>query len=230
MDKTVNAVCITADIIGSRRIGKETELEAVAEQLNYMYKDRCITPFSRRMGDEMFGVLKRYSDGYRVLKDLLMISNGKDIPLYAGAGLGALTNPARHPHEVNGPAVWNAADAIKLLKDGDAAVKYFQNDRSTFKYLFYAGDADVPCRLLNYLCTFIFERIEKRTAKQTEIIAELEKHPHLTLEEIGTRVGYQINAASNVSKALARGEYHFIQGAEKEIEQLLDTLQNAKQV
>ena len=227
----INAVCITADVIGSRKNGKEAGLDDMVSWLNEKYGRQSIIPFTKRNGDEIFGILADFSDAYYGLKDLLMLSNQKNIPLYVGVGLGAVNKQhVDNPHTVNGTAIWNAADALKLVKENASTVKYFRNDGATFRYFLCAGNNDVPYKLLNYMVTFLFEKIGKRTEKQTKAVDVAEQFPVLTHEEIGKKLGYEKNAASSVGKVLLRAEYNFVHETELEIIKLLDQLQMAKQV
>lgn len=223
----VQAVCIIADIIDSRENKKEKELQKVVQLMNEKYEEDCITPFTKRMGDEVFGVLANYSDAYYVLKDLFHLSRQKNLPLYVGIGLGSVfdgqMDDANH---VNGTAIWNAADAVERLKSNDPGVKYFKNKSSTFKYFFFANEENIPDMLINYMTTFLFEKIESRTDKQAEIINVYEAHPAETLEVIGKRLGYELNPGLNVSKTLTRSNYHFIDSAEQELIQLLKQMQS----
>lgn len=222
----MQAVCVSADVIGSRKNGKEKELEEIVYLLNKKYGEVCITQFTKRLGDEIFGVLANYSDAYRLLKDLFYLSNEKSVPFYVGIGFGTVKDQnIVSAHHINGTAIWNAADAMKLLKVNDQSVKYFKNEQATFKYFFNASNHHIPHILVNYMTYFIVERIEKRTQKQAEVINIIEKSPSLTLEEIGQKIGYNQNAGSNISKILMRSEYHLVHGAELELISFLEQIQ-----
>jgi len=92
-------------------------------------------PFSIRMGDEIFGVLAHFTDAYDVLKDLFQLSQQERIPFYTGIGIGhVFVNGISDQHQINGTAIWNAADAIDYLKNDHSMVKHFKNKQETFKY------------------------------------------------------------------------------------------------
>lgn len=225
-NEQIQAVCIIADVIDSRKNEKEKELQKVVQLMNNKYEKDCIAPFTKRMGDEIFGVLANYSDAYYVLKDLFDLSRQKNLPLYIGIGIGSVFDEqANNANHVNGTAIWNAADTIDRLKNNDPAVKYFKNKPSTFKYFFYANDENIPDMLINYITSFLFEKIEKRTDKQEKIIRVYEAYPAETLEEIGKKLGYTHNPGLNVSKTLTRSNYHFIESAEQELIKLLTQIQ-----
>lgn len=222
----INCVCITADVIGSRTNRKEKELQEIVQYLQEKYDDKCVTAFTKRFGDEIFGILYHFADAYRVLKDLYILSFKHDIPLYVGVGMGSVEGDhLEDPHNVNGHAVWNSADALKLLKKDDKKVKHFKNEAATFKYFIKANDQDIPSMLLNYMISFIFEKISKRTPKQSEIIERVEANPDLNFEEIGIQLGYEKNPSINISKILRRAEYHLVYGAEEELIKFLEHLQ-----
>lgn len=223
----IQAVCIIADVMESRKNKKEKELQKFVQLMNDKYEEVCITPFTKRMGDEVFGVLANYSDAYYVLKDLLYLSQKKNLPLYVGIGIGSVFDwRTDHVHDINGTAIWYAADAIERLKNNDPAVKYFKNKQSTFKYLFFSKERNIPDMLINYMTALLFEKIENRTDKQAEIISVYEAYPAETLEEIGKKLGYELNPGLNVSKTLTRSNYHFIQSAEQELIRLLTQIQS----
>lgn len=226
-NKQINAITIIADVIDSRKNRKEIELQEVAHLLNQTYQQDCITPFTIRSGDELFAVLSNYSDAYLVLKDLLILSNQKKLPLYVGIGLGTVNaEETVDANKINGSAIWHAADALELLKEGGSTVKHFTNKSATFRYLFFTKDDIIPNMLINYMTAFIFEEIESRTDKQAEIISVYEAHPDQTLAVIGEKLGYKKNPGLNVSKTLTRSNYHFINAAEQELIHLLKQIQS----
>jgi len=47
----IPAICIIADVIESRKNKKEKGLEKVVQVSNDKYQNRCMIPFSVRMGD-----------------------------------------------------------------------------------------------------------------------------------------------------------------------------------
>ncbi|WP_430790670.1 hypothetical protein VBD025_07080 [Virgibacillus flavescens] len=217
-NNVIHAVCFTADVIDSRKNGKEAVLDEIAVLLNEKHSKTCLTPFTKRAGDEIFGVASTFADAYIILKDLFQMSEKKGVPLYVGVGLGTVKEEnVKDPNTVNGSAVWNAADALKLIKENSSKVKNFRNDASTFRYFVYADEGDIPHMLVNYMTSLVFEKIEKRTAKQAEVIEIMESFPSLSLEAVGNKVGYQRNASTNISKLLHRAEYHVVHGAEVEL-------------
>lgn len=217
-NNSIHAVCFTADVIDSRKNGKEAELDEIALFLNDRHSKTCLTPFTKRAGDEIFGVVSSFADAYVVLKDFFRLSEKKKVPLYVGVGIGTVKRlNVKDPNTVNGSAVWNAADALKLIKDNSSKVKNFKNGASTFRYFVYEEEGDIPYMLVNYMTSFLFEKMEKRTAKQAEVIEIMESFPKLSLEAVGNKVGYQKNASTNISKLLHRAEYHVVHGAEVEL-------------
>src|SRR5699024_7865958 len=165
----MKAVCIIADVIDSRRNNKEAELQKVIKLMNEKYAKDCVIPFNKRMGDEIFGILTNYSVAYDVLKKLFYLSEQESLPLYVGIGIGTVFSwETNDVNQINGTAIWNAADAVDMLKNSHPTVKYFKNKRSTFKYFFYANDKNIPDALINYMTVFLFEKLENRTDNQNK--------------------------------------------------------------
>lgn len=220
--------CIMADVMDSRSSEKKQELRQLVDAVNKRYSPACLTEFAVRNGDELFGILRRFSDGYGVLKLLFQESERLHIPLYAGAGIGQLADEDLHnPHEVNGSAVWSASDALKIAKSERTSPGKIKAVRKTFKYYIQASEElRIPYEHINYQVFFLFERIQKRTEKQKEIIRTLETSPdNVNYERIGERFGYDTNKSVNVSKLLQRADYHLIAGAEHSLIALLDHFQ-----
>lgn len=219
-------MCIISDVMSSREVDKKNELRSIVDAINVKYKKVCLTPFVVRNGDEIFGILSDISSGYKVIKDLLMLSEELKVPLYVGAGIGFVNNEdLDNPHEVNGSAIWSAADALKLLKNEDRKIKIFTDIHKTFK-LYIDSKTNIPFINLNFQIYFIFERILKRTNQQKDIVKRVEEADGKSYEEIGIDFGYQKNPQNNVTKILYRADYPLISGAEESLSSLLQYVQN----
>lgn len=222
----VPALCIMADVIASRKTDKKKELRHITSTINQLFRASMLTDFTVRSGDELFGVLRKFSDGYLVLKELLMLSDELKVPLYVGVGIGFVSNEdLDNPNEVNGSAIWSAADALQLLKSEKQGALKTASLQPTFK-LHLQSSADIPYQVLNYQMYFLFERLLKRTDKQRQIVKAVEAAADDTrYEEIGERFGYDKYPSTNVSKILARAEHHLVSGAEQSLRALLDYFQ-----
>jgi hypothetical protein len=223
----IPALCIIADVIASRRTDKKPELRSIVEIMNNRFRDSIITDFTLRNGDEVFGLLNKFSNGYHVLKGMLALSEELSVPLYVGIGIGFISNEdLDNPNEVNGTAIWNAADALISLKSKKSSGFKPTSHHSSFKWLIQASK-DIPYDVLNYQIYFLFERLLKRTDKQKEIVKAVETSENGTLyDEIGEKLGYDRNSSSNVSKLLARADHHLVTGAEQSLCALLDYYQD----
>lgn len=224
------SLCIIADVMGSRSDDKKQELRQIVDMINDHYGTKCLTRFVIRNGDELFGILRYLSDGYGVIKLLFEQSELIKIPLYVGIGIGYVNQEDLHnPHEVNGTAVWSAADALHAVKSNRTGAGRQITVRRTFKFdIQSTEELEIPTESLNYMLFFLFERMQKRTEKQREIIRTLEATPEemVHYDWIGEQVGYDSNKSVNVSKMLQRADYHLIAGAEQSLITLLEYIQN----
>lgn len=221
----IKSVCITADVMNSRKNGKESKLEDIVTHLNNKFKNNLITKFSVRAGDEIFGILEDFKVGYQAFKELYNLSKTHKVPLYVGVGFGDIKNEdITKENKVNGVAIWNSADALSTLKNNKYHMRAIQSLDENFKFLFIVGENYSKSMIVNYLLYFILEKIKKRTPKQTEAIEIIEENPDLNLEVIGKMLDYELNATSNMSKLLKRGEYLIVKEAEQELIQLINLL------
>jgi hypothetical protein len=225
-DDRILGICIIADVIASRKIDKKDELKKIADILNNKFYEKRLTDFTVRSGDEIFGIIRKYSDSYRVLKEMLRLSDELNVPLCVGLGMGFITNrDLNNPHEVNGPAIWDAADALSMLKKEKSGIYKRTHLRKTFKFYFYSS-SDLPYQALNYQVYFLFERLLKRTDKQKEVVEAVENMAEFNkYDEIGEHLGYDKFPGTTISKSLARADFHLVSDAEKSLYQLLDYFQ-----
>ena len=85
-------VCISADVIDSRIKSKHKELQDITNELNLKYENVLITKFTVRAGDEIFGIVNGFDNGYSVFKTLFKLSNKNKVPLYVGVGFEDILN------------------------------------------------------------------------------------------------------------------------------------------
>ncbi|PLR85686.1 MULTISPECIES: SatD family protein [Bacillus] len=225
-DKIIKkCVCISADVIDSRVKSKHKELVDIANELNLKYENEIITKFTVRAGDEIFGVVHDFDKGYRVFKDLFKLSKTHQVPLYVGVGFDDIFNQNLiDPNTVNGKAIWNSADAIKILKDSKKIAHLKTLDKN-FLFLFLVGHKFNHYMAINYLLYFIIEKVIKRTEKQNKAIELIENNPDKNYKEIGLNLDYDINnAESNISKLLNRAEYNIVKEAEENLINLINIL------
>lgn len=226
MPDALSALCIIADVKSSRAVDKKNELREITEIINSKVESRLITPFSVRNGDELFGILNTYSDGYHVLKELFMLSEEKSTPLYVGIGLGFITDEdLNNPHEVNGSSIWHASSALSNLKNKKNRIQPPNSASKTFSWQVKATSS-IPYESLNYHIYYLFERLMKRTDKQREVVQAVEElNDSNNYTEIGQKLGIDNNIAVNISKTLARADYHLVADAERSLCLLLDYFQ-----
>lgn len=219
-------MCIMADVIASRKMDKKDELKHIVNALNESFHEGLITNFTIRSGDEIFGVLRTFSDSYKVLKLMQQLSDEWSVPLYVGLGFGFINNrDLANPHEINGRAIWDAADALNRLKKERGSTHKGVDARKTFKFYFYTS-SHIPYQVVNYQVYFLFERLHKRTDKQREVIETVEKLTNTkSYDEIGELLGYDKFPSTNVSKILSRADFQLVSDAEKSLYELLDYYQ-----
>lgn len=222
--ETIKAVCIKADIIGSRKNGKEIQLKSIVQELNTTFEKNLLTNFTVRFGDELFGIANDFEAGYKVFRELFLLSRKYKVPLYVGVGFGNIVNKnLKNPDNVNGQAIWNSADALEFLQlstfRGKSAI---QSLDKYFKFKVIIGNNNPDSSIANYMLYFILEKITKRTEKQSKAIRLLEQYPTLNYEQIGNYLDYEgENRKANVSNLLIRAEYNIVKDAEEELIKLI---------
>lgn len=222
----IPCICLMGDVIASRKEEKHKQLKKMVSILNKQLEEALLTDFTIRSGDEIFGNISNFPDGYRALKEMLRLSNELDVPLCIGVGMGfILNNDLMNPHEVNGQAIWDAADALHILKNEKPHSSKGMQATKTFKFYFHSS-VGIPYEVVNYHVYFLFERIVKRTDKQKEAVETVDKWAAShSYEEMGTILGYDKYPATNLSKMLARAEFHLVAEAEKGLCDLLKYFQ-----
>jgi hypothetical protein len=225
-DKLIKkCVCLSADVIDSRFKSKHKELQDITNELNFKYENVLITKFTVRAGDEIFGIVNGFDNGYSVFKELFKLSKTFKVPLYVGVGFEDILNQnLTDPNTVNGKAIWNSADAIKILKDSKKKKNLKSLDKN-FLFLFLVGNNFNNYMAINYLLYFIMEKVIKRTEKQNKAIELIENNPNKNYKELGLKLDYDINnSESNISKLLNRAEYNIVKEAEENLVSLINTL------
>ncbi|WP_261134041.1 SatD family protein [Bacillus sp. Marseille-Q3570] len=222
----MSCVCIACDVKHSRQLDKEQLQKALlkcAEHLNEEWNQELLVPFDVRNGDELLGVLNRYSAGYLAIEEINTRLGADGIYVYIGIGLGELETTDSTIHTMNGSAVLNALDARdQFLKDNHPEAKYWQFNEENSSFFFYSED--YPYQSLNALIFAIHEKIINRSDKQKEVIKLVEKDKNATYEDIGRHLGYK-SPKSTVSYLLSRSDYHTVIRMKSSLIELLDFLQ-----
>jgi hypothetical protein len=224
----LKCACIIGDVISSKKIGsKAEELDEISEKINKELNNHILTPFTQRIGDEIFGIVNTYSKAYYVLKQLYLLSKEYSVPLYVGVGFGAVEDKdVTNPHKVNGSAVWSASESLSSIKKDNSENKAFKNLSKDFKFFFKASNLEFPYLNINYQTYFIFEKIMKRTDLQQRACIKKEQDPKITLETLGTALGYEgENKAKYAWRLLNRAEFDLVYETEKSFSEFLDYLQ-----
>lgn len=219
---------IATDIIDSRKFHSESVLNDIVGDLNRIFHNSLVTPFSVRMGDEIIGAVANFSDGYNVLTELYRITKKHRIGMYVGLGFGTIDTEERIDiHRVNGSAIRSAITARdSYVKNQTSTSALFNRHQTQYRFFAYAEDSFIPYRAINHYLHFLMEKLETRTDKQIEIIELMERNPELTYKEIGDLLGLSKHAESNISRLLARADYHLVKDAEQSLLDLLDFMQS----
>jgi O6-methylguanine-DNA--protein-cysteine methyltransferase len=219
-------ICVAADVKNSRQLDNRHLIIALQQcktNLNTTFSEDLLIPFDVRNGDEIVGVLSRFTHGYRAGKALKDFMLNQGISLYLGLGFGNLETTDATIHTMNGSAVLNAFEARdRFLKDRHTESKPWNRGKEATSVFFY-GD-QIPYQALNALTYSILEKTENRSEKQNQVIQMLEQHPTWSYEQIGKRMGYK-SPKSAVSYLLTRADYHVVQAMEAGLEALLEDLQ-----
>ncbi len=221
-------ICIACDVKHSRQLDKkqlQTALLKCTDSMNEEWKEELIVPFDVRNGDELIGVLNRYSSGYIAAEKVSSTMAAYGIPLYIGLGLGELETADSTIHTMNGSAVLNAIDARdQFLKKNHPEAKYWHLNEDNSSFFFYAEN--LPYQSLNALTFSINEKIINQSDKQKDVIKMVEKEKEATYEEIGTRLGYK-SPKSTVSYLLSRSNYYTVVEMRSSLLQLLDYMEQS---
>lgn len=221
-------VCITADVIGSRTNNKENQLAKIVLNLNSKFKKFLVTKFNIRAGDEIFGVVNGFRDGFAAYKELYNLSKEYEVPFYVGVGFGEIVRKNKsNPDLVAGQAVWNSADALRYLKDGNKEPQYKALKGHTldekFRFHFIIGANSKMHRAVNYLLFFIMERVIKRTDKQRKAVNLIENYPKTNYNKLSEYLGYENENTreANFQKLLSRGDHFLVAEAEASLVDLI---------
>ncbi|MGI8314903.1 SatD family protein [Halobacillus mangrovi] len=229
-------VCITADVIGSRKSNKGIELAMIVSELNKKLKEDIVTKFTIRAGDEIFGVVNEFHKGFDAYKELFSLSKELNVPLYVGVGFGSIFEQnLSDPDLVSGQAIWNSADALDFLKNGSKKDKYKALNTNSldesFRFHFILGKDTESYRAVNYLLFFIMERVIKRTNKQRKAVNILENNLDKNYNQLGEYLGYENENTreANFQKLLRRGDYFLVKEAELSLVDLIREIYDQRQ-
>ncbi|HET7580196.1 MAG TPA: hypothetical protein VFK33_13040 [Bacillales bacterium] len=222
-----NCICIAGDVKDSRRqdpVWLIASLKECQTLLNETFADDLLIPFDIRNGDEVVGVLKRFSVGYFAARRLMEVLQEKEIHLYTGLGLGHLDTPDATVHTMNGTAVLNAFQARDhFLKKQLPEVTQWKTKGKKKTDIFFYSEA-YPYQALNALLYAILEKTYSRTDKQKKAIDFIRQNPGFSYEQIGKELGYE-SPKSTISYLLARADYDGVNAMEDSLQSLLDDLQ-----
>ncbi|MFA1820348.1 hypothetical protein ACDX78_09205 [Virgibacillus oceani] len=216
--------CIALDVVDSRKMAAATLeklLRTLTEDLNSKYANDMLMPFTIRNGDEVIGIFYRFAMGCKALEHIFEKTGGFSV--YAGCGFGKM-NTMHHidVHTSNSLAIIYAMEARdQFLKNSKKKAAIWNKD-FTNKVFFYAEN--FPYQAINSQFYTLRSYKQKRSEKQRQIIAEMNKYPRKTYEEIGKMFNYK-NPRASISNHLSAANYELVNEMEKSLMELLDMLQ-----
>ena len=224
---TSQFACIALDVINSRKmepVKLEKRLKKLTNNLNDRYASDMLMPFVIRNGDEVIGIFYRYTAGFRAMGNILETTG--ELAIYAGCGFGEIhmKNNRIDVHTSNSPAIIYAMEARDQYLKNNKKEAAIWNKEFSNKAFFY-GSGRFPYRAINSQFYMIRSQKEKRSAKQRQIIDEINKHPRKTYEEIGRLFHYK-NPRASVSNHLTAANYELVNEMESSLTELLDMLQD----
>ena len=119
-----NMYCaIIGDIVKSKeipdRMQAQKDLEAVLEKVNKQYKDDIASGFTITLGDEFQGLLHSTQNVLSIIEEIKNAMH--PIKLRLGIGIGDIDTEIQKEKALgaDGPAYYNARDAVNKLKEGE---------------------------------------------------------------------------------------------------------------
>lgn len=144
----INLVAIIGDIIDSRNIVDRSQvqekLRETLEDINIRYKEHIVSKWTITLGDEFQALIKPNLELFKVLD---YISYKMDpVNIRFGIGLGEIYTNIDYEMSIgaDGPAYWNARDAIESIHDNN----YYGSSKTSFKSK--NKNDEIINKLLNY--------------------------------------------------------------------------------
>ncbi|HSH35264.1 SatD family protein [Schnuerera sp.] len=133
-----NLVAIIGDIIDSRNIEDRSQiqekLKKILRDVNIKYKEYVISKWTITLGDEFQALIKPNLEIFKILD---YISYKMDpIKIRFGMGLGEIYTNINYEKSIgaDGPAYWNARDAIEIIHDnnnyGNSKISYKSKNKN----------------------------------------------------------------------------------------------------
>jgi hypothetical protein len=222
-------VAIVADIKDSGIVKNNRlkfAIEEVSRQLNASFEGYIINEFTLKNGDEIVGVMSSFAEGYSAYKQLYELLEYHKLRAYIGLGFGYMEDIyEKDVHKIYGTAITNAYRAVNhFLKLNKSTARQFNNYNKDITTYVYDEDSLFPYDIINHLITYINQKNAKRTKKQIEVIAYIERNPKLNYKEISAHFNY---SEINIYKIIQRSEYQLVKDAEESLKGLLEFIQTS---
>lgn len=209
-------IAIIGDIKQSKTIENRSEvqkkLKSALDEINEKYSDDIASKFSITLGDEFQGLLRNGKNTMAIITEIEMEMYPVEIRF--GVGIGPITTDVNKEMSLgaDGPAYYNARNAIETLKDDE---KKRQTDAAYIR-LETDGDNKAATIMINTIMTLLTVIKDSWSDRQREIIWDMLKHQD-SQTDVAKR--FKINQSS-VQKGLSKGKYYAYKDA-------LDTLGKA---
>lgn len=209
-------IAIIGDIKQSKTIENRREvqekLKSALDEINKNHSDDIASKFSITLGDEFQGLLRNGKNTMDIITEIEMEMYPVEIRF--GVGIGAITTDVNKEMSLgaDGPAYYNARNAIETLKDDE---KKRQTDAAYIR-LETDGDNIATTIMINTIMTLLTVIKDSWSDRQREIIWDMLKHQD-SQTDVAKR--FKINQSS-VQKGLSKGKYYAYKDA-------LDTLGKA---
>ncbi len=209
-------IAIIGDIKQSKTIENRREvqekLKSALDEINKNHSDDIASKFSITLGDEFQGLLRNGKNTMDIITEIEMEMYPVEIRF--GVGIGAITTDVNKEMSLgaDGPAYYNARNAIETLKDDE---KKRQTDAAYIR-LETDGDNIAATIMINTIMTLLTVIKDSWSDRQREIIWDMLKHQD-SQTDVAKR--FKINQSS-VQKGLSKGKYYAYKDA-------LDTLGKA---
>lgn len=221
MMKNLNLVAIIGDIIDSRKMEDrrqvQEKLNKILRDVNIEYKDYIVSKWTITLGDEFQALIK---PNLEIFKMLDYISYKMEpIKIRFGIGLGEIYRNINYEVslEADGPAYWNARDAIEFIHDNNN----YGNSKISFK------SENKNDEIINNLLNFTDWMKENWTDTQKEVLyALLENNiynENFKQKPLGKELGISesviskrvrssgirlyLSSRNNIAKEIARSSY-----------------------
>lgn len=195
---------IIGDIVGSKKIQERSQaqqqLEHVLGAINDTYQKDIASNFIITLGDEFQGVLNDANSLIDIIQKIKFALY--PINIRFGLGFGQINTNLNKLQAIgaDGPAFYNARDAIETLKSSEKKYESIQQ----LVYIKYSNDTDPTVDLVNAAFALCNQIEANWTQKQMKIVSLMRENNN---SQIAVAKDLDINKSS-VSKSVTASKYY----------------------